>query len=79
MEAIRVGTPVVTVSGVPLHLLTPDELTVVTAWRLIRDTDGGSLHVDLQQGRVAKFDVKPNVGNVQLLNEMLAGYRKLRD
>lgn len=67
-------TPVyITVSG-----LCQDEVLVLEGYRAVKERQGGTLFLDMQNGVVQKFDVKPNCGNAQLLNTAL-GKRKLRE
>ena len=58
--------------------LTDAESIVLNGWRLLRSTSAGSMVVELQGGRVTRFDVHPNMGGPRLLNEAL-GVTKLRD
>ncbi len=54
------------------------ESIILNGWRLLRSTGAGSLAVELQHGKVTRWNVSPDLGGPKLLNEAL-GVTKLRD
>lgn len=56
--------------------LTPDEEIALSGYRHVRDY-GGSLHVEFYNGRATKWDVRPQIGNTEALNNAL-GKARLR-
>ena len=58
--------------------LTDAESIVLNGWRLLRNTGAGSMAVEIQHGRVTRWNVSPDLGGPKLLNEAL-GVTKLRD
>ena len=78
--AIPIGAQPVTASGVQVWALDLDEATILTGYRLIRDQpSGGSMACEFRDGQCTRLDVRPNVGNTALLNDLIRRSRKLLD
>ena len=78
MDQIVSIVEVTTISGLTQVWLARDEIVMLTAYRAVRQQGRGTLFLDMNQGQVTKFDVRPDVGSPQVLNQAL-GKGKLRD
>lgn len=73
MQPIQEVNPraVVVASGVALYALSPDELTILTGYCMIR-AQGGSMVVEFDRDHIPiRWDVKPNLGSPKLLGELI--------
>lgn len=52
--------------------LSEDEAIVLDGYRKVRDHGSGSVYLEMNQRRITKWDVRPNVGSVEQLNRILA-------